>query len=162
VCSHRLAHHAAGLAADRSRDALAENPEEIEMGKSLDELDSETRPLAEQLLALATAAGLDLVVEDTGRTPDEQAGKVALGVSWTRHSLHLPQPPEGKARAIDVVPRACLSLKFWGWNGRIDNSDWRWGKLVELVESVGLHSGVHFPHPDPGHAELPLPRTMSA
>jgi len=127
------------------------------MGKSLDELDSATRLLADQLLTLATEAGLDPVIEDTGRTPDEQAGKVALGVSWTRNSLHLPQPPEGKARAIDIVPRACLSLKYWGWNGTVMNSDWRWGKLIELGESVGLESGVHFPHPDPGHFQLKPP-----
>jgi len=133
------------------------------MGKSLEELDSETRPLAEQLLALAIEAGLDPVVEDTGRTSDEQAGKVALGVSWTRNSLHLPQPPEQKARAIDIVPRACLSLKFWGWNGTVANSDWRWGKLIELGESIGLESGVHFPHPDPGHFQLrPGPKVLTA
>ena len=133
------------------------------MGKDLNELDTETRLKVDQLLAMAAESGLDLVIEDTGRTPEEQVGKVALGVSWTMNSMHLPQPPEGKSRAIDLVPRACLSLKYWGWNGTVMNSDWRWGKLIDLAESVGLHSGVHFAHPDPGHCELrPGPKVVTA
>lgn len=133
------------------------------MGKDLNELDSFTRPLVEQVLAKGVEAGLDLIIEDTGRSPAEQQKKLALGVSWTRNSLHLPQPPEDKSRAADMVPRTCLQMKFWGWNGTIENSDWRWGKLIEIVESVGLRSGVHFPHPDPGHMELPLPlKVMTA
>jgi hypothetical protein len=109
------------------------------------------RPLAEKLLEQATNAGLDPVVEDTGRTEAEQEQKIAQGVSWTSRSKHLPQPPEGKSEAIDIVPRACIKLKYWGWNGTVENSHPHWGKLIEIGESLGLTCGVHFPHPDPGH-----------
>jgi len=121
------------------------------MGKDLDELASYMKPLAEELLSQARAAGLDPVVEDTGRTSVEQEQKLALGVSWTTRSKHLPQPPEMKSEAIDVVPRICMSMKFWGWNGDIGTSHPHWGKLIKIGEKLGLHSGVHFPVPDPGH-----------
>lgn len=121
------------------------------MGKSLDELASYMRPLAEQLLEQATAAGLDPVVEDTGRTPAEQVTKLSQGVSWTKNSKHLPQPPEWKSEAIDIVPRACMSLKYWGWNGTVENSHPYWSELIDIGTKLGLHSGVNFPKPDPGH-----------
>ncbi len=123
------------------------------MGKSLDELASYMRPLAEELLSRATDAGLDPVVEDTGRTPTEQEQKLNLGVSWTTKSKHLPQPPEMKSHAIDIVPRACMAEKYWGWTGEVETSHPHWGKLIEIGESLGLKCGVHFPHPDPGHFE---------
>ena len=121
------------------------------MGKDLDELASYMKPLAEELLSQARASGLDPVVEDTGRTSVEQEQKLALGVSWTPRSKHLPQPPEMKSEAIDVVPRICMSMKFWGWNGDIGTSHPHWGKLIEIGEGLGLHCGVHFPVSDPGH-----------
>lgn len=121
------------------------------MGKDLDELASYMLPLAQDLISQANAAGLDVVIEDTGRTDTEQAQKIALGVSWTTRSKHLPQPPEMKSEAIDLVPRACLYLKYWGWNGTIENSHEDWGKLIAIGESLGLLCGVRFPHPDPGH-----------
>lgn len=121
------------------------------MGRDLNELASYFRPLAEQLLERATVKGLDPVVEDTGRTESEQSIKIALGVSWTKRSKHLPQPPENKSEAIDVAPRACMKLKYWGWNGTVENSHPDWGELIEIGESLGLYCGVHFPKPDPGH-----------
>lgn len=121
------------------------------MGKSLDECASYVRPLFEELLARAKAKGLDPVVEDTGRTDVEQSVKIATGVSWTAHSRHLPQPPEMKSEAIDIVPKACIKLKYWGWNGTVETSHPDWGELIEIGESLGLECGVYFPHPDPGH-----------
>ena len=127
------------------------------MGKSLDELASYMKPLAEELLSRLTEAGLDPVIEDTGRTPSEQEQKLNLGVSWTTKSKHLPQPPEGLSEAIDIVPRACMAEKYWGWTGEIETSHPHWGRLIQIVESLGLESGVHFPHPDPGHAQWKRP-----
>lgn len=127
------------------------------MGKDLSELASYMLPLAEQLLKLATEAGLDPVVEDTGRTQNEQEAKLAQGVSWTKRSKHLPQPPEMKSEAIDIVPRACMAQKYWGWNENIATSHPHWGKLIEIGESLGLHCGVHFPVADPGHFQYVHP-----
>lgn len=123
------------------------------MGKSLDELASYVRPLVEKLLERATDAGLYPIIEDTGRTPAEQVEKLSTGVSWTSKSKHLPQPPEMKSEAIDIVPKVCIGLKYWGWNSTIEDSHPFWGKLIAIGESIGLRSGVHFPHPDPGHFE---------
>src|SRR5882762_10105006 len=133
---------------------MAQAEEEEVMGKGLDELSSYFRPLAEALLAKATDAGLYPVIEDTGRTPEEQVIKVAQGVSWTQHSKHLPQPPEGKSEAIDIVPRECLSLKYWGWSGKVETSHPAWGKLIEIGKGLGMGCGVYFPKSDPGHFEF--------
>lgn len=130
------------------------------MGRDLSELASYFRPLAEALLQQATDAGLYPEVIDTGRTPEEQVVKVATGVSWTQHSKHLPQPPEEKSEAVDVCPRVCMSLKYWGWNGTIENSHPHWGRLIEIAKGLGLKCGVYFPHPDPGHFEHKHPNTI--
>lgn len=121
------------------------------MGKSLDELTSYMRPLAEALINQANAAGLDVMVEDTGRTIDEQQVKLLQGVSSTRNSRHMPQLPENKSEAIDIVPRSCILLKYWGWNGTRENSHPHWGRLIDIGTKLGLHSGEFFPIPDPGH-----------
>ena len=131
------------------------------MGRSLDELTSYMKPLAERLIELAIDAGLHPIVEDTGRTPDEQKMKLAQGVSWTTRSKHLPQPPEMLSEAIDIVPSACISLKYWGWNGDVGTSHPHWGRLIEIGESLGLHNGVHFPVADPGHFQYVHPPTQS-
>lgn len=132
------------------------------MGKSMDGLASYFRPLAQQLLDEATAEGLDPVIEDTDRDEATQVQNVKNGVSWTMHSKHLPQPPENKSEAIDIVPRECMALKYWGWNGRIENSHPAWGKLIAIGQKLGLKCGAFFvkivdgkeyPHPDPGHFE---------
>lgn len=127
------------------------------MGRDLNELASYVQPLANQLLDEAAVQGLNPIVEDTGRTPAEQQIKLSTGVSWTSHSKHLPQPPEQKSEAIDVVPKVCMSLKYWGWNGTIENSHPAWGKLIAIGEKIGFRCGVHFPHPDPGHFEYVHP-----
>src|SRR5882724_1584228 len=124
------------------------------MGKSLSELASYMIPLVDELLSKAEDAGLNPIIEDTGRTPTEQQLKLVSGVSWTSKSKHLPQPPEMKSEAIDIVPRVCIPLKYWGWNGTIENSHPHWGKLIAIGREVGLYCGVDFPHKDPGHFEF--------
>jgi hypothetical protein len=127
------------------------------MGKDLSELATYFLPQVVELLERLTEAGLEPVVEDTGRTFTEQEQKLNLGVSWTTKSKHLPQPPEMKSEAIDIVPRACMAEKFWGWTGEIETSHPHWARMIEIVESLGLKSGVHFPHSDPGHCEYSHP-----
>jgi len=127
------------------------------MGKALGELASYMQPLAQTLLDQATEAGLDPVVEDTGRNDAEQEVKLAQGVSSTKRSRHLPQPPEGKSEAIDIVPRACIPLKYWGWNGTRENSHPHWGQLIDIGTKLGLHNGEFFSIPDPGHFQYVHP-----
>ena len=126
------------------------------MGRSLDELASYFRPLAEALIDKANAQGLNVIIQDTGRTADEQTIKLATGVSWTTKSKHLPQPPEGKSEAIDLVPRACMALKNWG------PGDQRWKQLGAIGEALGLRWGgrwrnLNGGYGDPGHFEYVHP-----
>jgi|SRR5882724_1945824 len=132
------------------------------MGRSLDELASYFIPLVDELISQAEDAGLQPIIEDTGRTPSEQTLKVASGVSWTSKSKHLPQPPEMKSEAIDIVPRACIALKYWGWNGTIANSHPNWGELIAIARKIkNIRCGVDFPHADPGHFEYVHPLTTA-
>lgn len=118
------------------------------MGKSLGELASYMQPLAQALIDKATAAGLDPVVIDTGRTYEEQLGKLAQGVSWTKYSKHEPQPPEGKSEAIDIAPRAVMTLKNWAPQSDL------WVQLGSIGKALGLKWGGDWEDtPDPSHFE---------
>lgn len=122
------------------------------MGNSLDELASYFRPLAEQLIANCSAAGIPVRIEDTGRTISEQVQKLSVGQSWTSSSKHLPQPPEWKSEAIDIVPMAILEKNKKDW----DPTNPLWRKIGEIGESLGLVWGGRWVHVnngsgDPGH-----------
>ena len=104
--------------------------------RSLDDLDARFRPLAEQVLTKCAAAGLDITIITTLRTPVEQAHAVASGVSWTTHSKHLPQPPDGKSLAIDLAPTLYLPMKLWNPTGAL------WWIIAQAGVDVGLRSGM--------------------
>lgn len=130
------------------------------MGKDPSELASYVLPLYQQFVNLCQAAGIPVFTEDTGRDLQQQQENIKLGRSWTLRSKHLPQSPEQKSEAFDVVPKALLLLKYWGWHGTIENSDPRWLQMGEIGEQLGLRWGgrwpVNPPHsrPDPGHFEF--------
>lgn len=118
------------------------------MGNKLDELASYFRPRAEALIAEANAAGIDVVIIDTGRTPKEQTEKIRTGVSWTSFSKHEPQHPELKSEAIDLCPRSYLPMKLWNPTGPL------WQQLGAIGEALGLKWGGRWEqHPDVGHFE---------
>jgi D-alanyl-D-alanine carboxypeptidase-like protein len=119
------------------------------MGKSLDALDSTFRPQVDDFLGRCDAEGIPLTVIDTDRTEEEQQQKLAQGVSWTQHSLHLPQPPEGKSKAIDVCPTVYLTVKNWNPTGDL------WSKIGSIGEQCGMFWGGRWSsHPDPGHFQF--------
>src|SRR5712664_1861134 len=118
------------------------------MGKDLSALASYFRPQVDEFLGACEAAGILLTVIDVDRTPAEQQQKLADGVSWTTHSKHLPQPPEGKSEAIDVCPTVYLSQKGWGPGGPL------WAQIGAIGEKIGMRWGGRFPHPDLGHLEF--------
>jgi D-alanyl-D-alanine carboxypeptidase-like protein len=125
------------------------------VGNSLDELASYFRPLAEQLIERCSAAGIPVRIEDTGRTPVEQVQKLSTGQSWTKNSKHLPQPPEWKAEAIDLVPEIILEQNKKNW----DPTNPVWLKMGEIGESLGLVWGGRWIHinngiGDPGHFQF--------
>lgn len=129
------------------------------MGNSITELASYVQPLCEEFFSRAQAAGIPLTLIDTGRTPTEQEQKLADGVSWTTHSKHLPQPPEGKSEAFDVCPKEYLLMKGWNPGGPL------WAELGAIGEKLGLFWGGRWTHidngkGDPGHFQyIPPPAT---
>src|SRR5580765_2649963 len=118
------------------------------MGNQISELASYMQPLCEEFLSQAEAAGISCFLVDTGRTPIEQEQKLAQGVSWTRNSKHLPQPPEMKSEAFDVVPKAYMKMKQWNPSGDY------WKQLGAIGKSLGLKWGGDWATKrDPGHFE---------
>ena len=117
------------------------------MSRSLDDLSSRFRPLVDELLRQAAAAGIEVRIIDTLRTPAEQEANVAKGVSWTLRSKHLPGP-EGKAEAIDIAPISVLGLKAWAPR----HADWQ--RLGLIGENLGLRWGGRWiKTPDLAHFE---------
>lgn len=120
--------------------------------KSLDDLASYFRPLAEALINQCRASGVEVTIIDTLRTTAEQTVKIAQGVSWTNNSKHLPQPPEMLSEAIDICPTEYLTMKLWNPSGRL------WSFIGAIGRGKGLRWGGDFPgHPDPGHFEYRHP-----
>jgi len=117
------------------------------VSRSLSDLSEKFRPLAVELIARATEAGICVKVIDTLRTEAEQKENLRRGVSWTMHSKHLPDD-DGKANAIDLAPVECLSLKAWAPS----HPDWE--RLGEIGESLGLTWGGRWRIRDCCHFEL--------
>lgn len=134
------------------------------MGRDLSELASYFLPLAEDLLGKCDLAGIPCLIEDTGRTPSEQQMKLANGLSWTKLSKHLPQPPEGKSEAVDIVPKVIAGKNAPGWNP----ADPLWTQIGLIGESIGLFWGGRWTHlnggtGDPGHFQyIHLPNNSEA
>lgn len=130
--------------------------------RSLADLDPRFRPIAEKLIAECEAAGIPITVICTLRSLAEQQQAVNHGVSWTMHSKHLPQPPQGKSLAIDIAPTALLSQKNWA------PGDPLWWVVAGTAQRLGLRSGADWadiglppvghvrPSWDPGHSEMKL------
>jgi peptidoglycan L-alanyl-D-glutamate endopeptidase CwlK len=119
------------------------------MGKSLDELSPEFRPLAERLLQLAADAGIPVRVISTGRTREEQERFIKAGTSWTRNSRHLT------GHAIDIAPEELLTEKLWAPKSPL------WYRLGEIGESLGLIWGGRWRQRDMCHFERPKPKTLT-
>ncbi len=117
------------------------------MSRRLDDLRPGFRGLVFEFLARLTEAGIPVMIVDTLRTRAEQDAAIDRGVSWTFHSRHLD------GLAIDIVPYDQFLLHGpdkLRWDAR----DPVWQKIIAIGESLGLHSGKHFPKPDLGHFEL--------
>ncbi|OFX06053.1 MAG: hypothetical protein A3E78_13885 [Alphaproteobacteria bacterium RIFCSPHIGHO2_12_FULL_63_12] len=116
------------------------------MSRALNDLSPRFRPLAFELLARCTEAGIAVMVIDTLRTKAEHQANLAKGVSWTTHSRHLD------GDAIDICPydvyQADGSDKL-----RWDASDPMWVKLAEIGRSLGLRCGYDWKVKDCGHFE---------
>lgn len=136
------------------------------MSRALDDLSSQLKPKAFELIARAAEANIPVMVIDTVRSEVEQKQNVAKGVSWTMQSRHLPRWVRGveslhtaddaKADAIDVCPYDQFNLHGpdkLKW----DEHDPAWAKLGEIGQKIGLKWGVirNGKRIDLGHFELP-------
>lgn len=123
------------------------------MGKDLNELASYFLPLAQELLDKCAVAGVPCRVIDTGRTTQEQAIKLAEGVSWVSKSKHEPQPPEMKSEAIDIAPQAVLEENKANW----DPTNPLWQEIGGIGKELGLRWGGDWKVKDMGHFEYVHP-----
>lgn len=126
--------------------------------RRLNDLAPTFRPLAIELLARLTEAGLMVMIICTTRTAAEQAAAVARGASQVKVSKHQ------FGLAIDVCPYAQYALHGpdkLQW----DNEDPAWQVIGKIAEGLGLRWGGRFGESapgkgngwDPGHCELPGP-----
>jgi hypothetical protein len=105
-------------------------------------------PLFLQLVENCAKAGVPVRIVDISRTPSQQQVKIATGVSWTQNSKHLPQPPEGKSEAIDIVPLVILGEHKPDW----DPGSLAWQKIGKIGQDLGLEwGGAWLEHKDPSH-----------
>ncbi len=121
------------------------------MSRALNDLSPRFKPLAIELLARLTEAGIAVLVIDTLRTPEEHAANLAKGVSWTTHSKHLD------GDAIDICPYAIYDV-----DGP-DKLNWNaghpvWKRIGEIGESLGLRWGGRWKQKDMGHFEYVEPK----
>lgn len=135
------------------------------MSRALDDLSSDMRPRAVEVLARLTERGIAVVIVDTLRSSKEQEEFYKRGVSKTKLSRHLPRylrthvPANdlnwNKADAIDLCPYSVYALHGEDklqW----DAQDPVWRIIAEIGEGEGLVSGFRWRDPfDPGHLELP-------
>src|SRR3990167_3299142 len=104
------------------------------MSRALNDLSPRFRPLAVELLARLTEAGIHVLIVDALRTPAEHADNLARGVSWTTRSKHLD------GDAIDVCPYETYALHgpdklHWA------ESDPIWTTMGTIGEAIGLTWG---------------------
>lgn len=127
------------------------------MSKALDDLSARFKPLAIELLARCTEAGIMVMIIETRRTLAEHEANLAKGVSWTQHSKHLD------GDAIDICPYVNYVLQGTNkldW----DASDPVWQKLGPIGERLGLRWGGRWAVRDMGHFEYhaaPPPTTTA-
>lgn len=127
------------------------------MGKQLDALDSTFEPLASNLIDQCNTAGIPVAIICTNRDLADERMEIAEGRSWLsnpEHSLHLPQPPEGKSLAIDICPIAYLNLPLWNPDGVY------WNRIGAIGKQLGLVWGGDWTHinggrGDPSHFQAP-------
>jgi hypothetical protein len=135
------------------------------MSRALDDLSSDLKPLAIEVLARLTERGIHVLIVDTLRTMAEHQANLANGSSAARLSKHLPRhmriaragtAEDHKSDAIDL----CLFEQYnlHGPDKLKWTADPAWDVIRDLGEGLGLRSGSRWASPyDPGHLEWLFP-----
>lgn len=135
------------------------------MSRKLDDLSSDLRPLAFELLARLTERGVAVMIVDTLRTEAEHLDNLRKGTSAAKLSRHLPRrlrracaaddPNREKSDAMDVCPYevyAAVGPDKLRWDATAPE----WKVIGEEAHKLGLVWGGGWKVPfDPGHVELP-------
>jgi hypothetical protein len=118
------------------------------MNRKLDDLSSEFKPRAMELLARLVENNIQVMIICTSRTLEEQKEALKNGFSSTLNGKHLT------GNAIDICPYEIFQLHGpdkLQW----DSEDVIWLKIGHIGESLGLRWGGRWKKPhDPGHFEL--------
>lgn len=105
------------------------------MSQKLDDLSPRMRPLVDKFLAKLMEARIPVMIVTTLRSPEEQAEKVAKGLSWTLKSRHLT------GDAIDVAPYMIFDLHGPD-KAQWDEADPIWNRIGHIGQGCGLKWGV--------------------
>lgn len=134
------------------------------MSRALNDLSSDLKPLAFELLARLTERGVQVMIVDTLRTEAEHQQNLKNGTSAAKFSRHLPRklrrtcaptdPNREKSDAMDVCPYELYAL-----HGpdklRWEPTDAAWRVIGDEALKLGLIWGGLWKTPfDPGHVEL--------
>lgn len=119
------------------------------MSRKLEDLDPDVRQMCQGLLAKAKEAGIDLVVTQTYRTPEQQAALYAQGRTLPGNIV--THAPSGYSwhefrRAFDVA----ISY-FTGDKTKADMYDGPWEQIGEMGEALGCEWGGRWKTPDRPH-----------
>ncbi len=102
-----------------------------------------------KLRRVMRVCGIATTTVETIRTPERQARLIARGVSWTKKSKHLPQPPSRLSLAFDEGINAYFQDKLWNPGGVL------WDALGAYALEYGLQwGGIWARHPDKPHIYL--------
>ena len=118
----------------------------------LDSLSPVFRLKAMELLARCVEMRIPVAIINTLRSQEEQEENLIKGVSWPRNSKHLPHPPDGLARAIDIAPYEIFLISGpdkLAWDAKYP----AWQVIGLVGESLGLRWGGKWKIPDLGHFE---------
>jgi len=103
------------------------------------------RGICVRALELGSSIGFDFSVIDGLRTPAEAKANTAKGTSQTTHSKHLPSPPDGLARAVDLCPypkvQNGLQVDMAGWATQPEVLG-RWWTLRALMMLAAAEQGL--------------------
>lgn len=133
------------------------------MSRNLDDLSSDLRPKAFELLARLTERKCLVLIVDTLRTREEHEANLRAGTSKTALSKHLPRSLRNvpcpnpadleKSDALDLAPLV-PNAEGIGWHVSWANTHPTWAVIGEIAESLGLRWGGRWKSPhDPGHVE---------